>query len=235
MVNGNRNWLSIGGRFQLQPSEFVKLALVLWCADVYARKDKLLAHWRHLLIPMMPVCLIVVGLVVGQGDLGTALVLFAIVLGLLWVVGAPARLFWCRPSASRPRLRACAPSPNGSRGSPASSTRSATTTAAAGRPAMGSSRWRPVGCGDAASAPAARSGAACLVRTPTTSSRSSARSSACSARLSSSALFVSLAYAGIRIATRTKDMFVRYAAAGIVIWLLARRSSTSAWCSDCCP
>ena len=34
-----------------------------------------------------------VGLVVGQGDLGTALVLFAIVLGMLWVVGAPTRLF----------------------------------------------------------------------------------------------------------------------------------------------
>ena len=56
-VNGNRNWISVGGPFQLQPSEFVKLALVLWCADVYARKGRLLAQWRHLLIPMMPVCL----------------------------------------------------------------------------------------------------------------------------------------------------------------------------------
>ncbi len=29
-VNGNRNWLYLGGPFQLQPSEFGKLALVLW-------------------------------------------------------------------------------------------------------------------------------------------------------------------------------------------------------------
>ena len=36
---------------------------------------------------------LVVGLVVLGGDLGTALVLMAIILGMLWVVGAPARLF----------------------------------------------------------------------------------------------------------------------------------------------
>ena len=36
------------------------------------------------------------------------------------------------------------------------------------------------------------------------------------------ALFVLLAYAGIRIATRTKDSFVRYASAGIVVWLLSQ-------------
>jgi len=30
-VNGNRNWLSFGGPFQIQPSELAKLALVLWC------------------------------------------------------------------------------------------------------------------------------------------------------------------------------------------------------------
>ena len=33
-------------------------------------------------------------------------------------------------------------------------------------------------------------------------------------------LFVVLAFAGIRIATRTKDPFVRYAAAGITIWIM---------------
>ncbi len=35
-------------------------------------------------------------------------------------------------------------------------------------------------------------------------------------------LFVTLAYAGIRIATRSKDAFVRYASAGIVVWLLSQ-------------
>ena len=35
-------------------------------------------------------------------------------------------------------------------------------------------------------------------------------------------LFVTLAYAGVRIAARTKDPFVRYASAGIVVWLLTQ-------------
>ena len=44
-VNGNQNWISLGGPFQLQPSEFGKLALVLWGADLLARKsDKQLLH-----------------------------------------------------------------------------------------------------------------------------------------------------------------------------------------------
>ena len=48
-VNGNRNWLSLGGPFQIQPSELAKLAMVLWCADVFSRKDRLLTQWRHVL------------------------------------------------------------------------------------------------------------------------------------------------------------------------------------------
>src|SRR5439155_526499 len=66
---------------------------VMWCADLYARKQKLLTQWKHLLVPMVPVCGLVIALVVGQHDLGTALVLMAVMLGLIWIVGAPTRLF----------------------------------------------------------------------------------------------------------------------------------------------
>ncbi len=92
-VNGNTNWLNLGGPLQIQPSEFAKLALVMWCADLYARKQKLLTQWKHLRVPMVPVCGLVIALVVGQHDLGTALVLMAVMLGLIWIVGAPTRLF----------------------------------------------------------------------------------------------------------------------------------------------
>ncbi len=53
-VNGNTNWLDLGP-VQIQPSELAKLAVVLWCADLYARKERLLGDWRHALIPMAPV------------------------------------------------------------------------------------------------------------------------------------------------------------------------------------
>src|SRR3954452_22307450 len=91
-VNGNRNWLALGP-VVIQPAEVAKIAVILWCSHLYARKEKLLEDWKHTLIPVAPVMGVVIGLVLLGGDLGTALVLMAIILGMLWVVGAPARLF----------------------------------------------------------------------------------------------------------------------------------------------
>ncbi|HEY3005034.1 MAG TPA: FtsW/RodA/SpoVE family cell cycle protein, partial [Kribbellaceae bacterium] len=36
------------------------------------------------------------------------------------------------------------------------------------------------------------------------------------------ALFLALAYAGVRIAMRTREPFIRYAAAGITVWIMAQ-------------
>lgn len=91
-VNGNRNWLALGP-LTVQPSEIAKLSIILWAADVYAKKERLLGNPWHALIPVAPVVGLISLLVVLQHDLGTALVLFAILLGMLWVVGVPARLF----------------------------------------------------------------------------------------------------------------------------------------------
>ncbi len=92
-VYGQRNWIRLFGPFRLQPSEFAKLALILWSADLFARRERLLHHWRHLFIPFLPVAGLVVGLVALEGDLGTAIILSIVVAGLLFVVGAPVRIF----------------------------------------------------------------------------------------------------------------------------------------------
>ncbi len=94
-VNGAQRWISFGGPFQFQPSEPAKLALILWGADLLARKEKLrqLSEWRQLLIPLLPAAGVLVLLVMLGSDLGTTLVLLTIFLSLLWVVGAPGRLF----------------------------------------------------------------------------------------------------------------------------------------------
>lgn len=93
-VGGNRNWLPLFAGFMLQPSEFAKLALIIWIAALYANRQKAL-QGRHavrmMLMPMVLVAGAVSGLVVLQKDLGTALVLFAVTVGLLWAVGLPAR------------------------------------------------------------------------------------------------------------------------------------------------
>lgn len=94
-VNGNTNWLAVGGPFVVQPSEFGKVAFVVWGADLLARKQqhKLLGQWKHLLVPLVPGALLLVGMVLLGGDMGTAVILCAVLFGLLWLAGAPLRLF----------------------------------------------------------------------------------------------------------------------------------------------
>jgi cell division protein FtsW len=93
-VNGGERWIPVMG-FQIQPSEFAKLAFVLWGADLLARKEKngQLTEWRHLLIPLLPGAAILSMLVMLGDDLGTTFILLVIFLALLWVIGSPARLF----------------------------------------------------------------------------------------------------------------------------------------------
>lgn len=86
-VNGSQNWLRIAG-FQLQPSELSKIALVIWGADLLARKDKLLDDSKHMLVPLLPVAALLLMLVLAGGDLGTSLILMVIVASLLFFAGA---------------------------------------------------------------------------------------------------------------------------------------------------
>lgn len=90
--HGNRNWAQIAG-FQFQPAEFLKLTLALWLGYVLFRKQTLLASWKHVAIPVVPVAIIVVGTVLAGGDLGTAMVLVLIVLGALFFSGVKLRIF----------------------------------------------------------------------------------------------------------------------------------------------
>jgi len=93
-VSGATRWLQVGP-FQLQPSEFAKLAFVLWGADLLARKEKLgqLKDWRQLLLPLLPGAALLCMLVMLGDDLGTTFLLLVIFLALLWVIGTPGRMF----------------------------------------------------------------------------------------------------------------------------------------------
>lgn len=93
-VSGQKNWIDIIGPFRLQPSEIAKFAVVLWAADLLARKEQLLDRWSHLLVPLLPVTFVMLGLVLLQGDVGNTIILAAIVGGILFAAGAPMRLFF---------------------------------------------------------------------------------------------------------------------------------------------
>ena len=92
---GARRWIDLGP-LEVQPSEFAKLAILLWAADLLARKQQLgtLTRLRHLLVPLVPAFVFVIGLVMVEPDLGTTLCFVLILLGLLWMIGVPLRYFF---------------------------------------------------------------------------------------------------------------------------------------------
>jgi cell division protein FtsW len=92
--DGAARWIDIGG-IPVQPSEIAKLALAVWGADLLARKERLgqLADWRHMLVPLMPGAGLLALLVMVGDDLGTTIILLVIFLVLLWVAGTPGRIF----------------------------------------------------------------------------------------------------------------------------------------------
>jgi cell division protein FtsW len=91
-VNGNRNWVVIAG-ITLQPSEAVKLSLVVWVAAVLERKRPLMHQTVHAVVPVVPVTALLLGLVLAGRDLGTALVLMGLVAALMFSAGVPLRVF----------------------------------------------------------------------------------------------------------------------------------------------
>jgi cell division protein FtsW len=92
-INGARSWFTIGSLGSFQPSELAKLALALWGAHVLVAKRQVLHRWRHLLVPVVPVALLIFALVMLQPDLGTTITLVIVLLALLWFAGAPVTLF----------------------------------------------------------------------------------------------------------------------------------------------
>ncbi|MFK0021342.1 putative lipid II flippase FtsW [Streptomyces sp. NPDC090798] len=224
-VNGNQNWISLGGSFQIQPSEFGKLALVLWGADLLARKqDKgMLAQWKHMLVPLVPGTFLLLGLIMLGGDMGTAIILTAILFGLLWLAGAPTRLFGgvlavamtigfilIKTSPNRMSRLACIgatePGPNDT-----------CWQAVHGIYALASGGLFGSGLGASVEKwgqlPEAHTDFIFAI---------TGEELGLAGTLSVLALFAALGYAGIRVAGRTEDPFVRYAAGGVTTWITAQ-------------
>ncbi len=221
-VNGNTNWLGVGP-FVVQPAEIAKLSIILWAAHVYARKEKRLGSLHEVFVPVVPGMLLVVGLVVVGHDLGTALVLMAIMLAMLWVVGAPGRLFagsmtfigviaiWLASTSSERRARLT------NFADPFKDFHDAGWQPAHGLYAL--SHGGVFGQGIGASQqkwgnlPEAHTDFIFAVL---------GEELGLVGTLLVIALFLTIAYAAVRVASHTHDAFVRYTTFGIVVWLLGQ-------------
>lgn len=93
-VGGNTNWIGVGS-FTIQPSEFAKIGIILWCAlrlrihDNAASQNQP-SNAAKLIVP--GIALVMVLILVGR-DLGTAVVVAGIVGGTLFIAGIPMRIF----------------------------------------------------------------------------------------------------------------------------------------------
>ncbi|WP_367125742.1 putative lipid II flippase FtsW [Streptomyces phytohabitans] len=224
-VNGNQNWIQLGGPFQLQPSEFAKLGLVLWGADLLARKGekRLLNEWKHMLVPLVPVAFLLLGLIMLGGDMGTAIILTAILFGLLWLLGAPTRLFATTLGvAAVLGFLLITSSPNrmsrlGCLGATDPGPNDQCWQAVHGIYALASGGWFGSGLGASVEKwgqlPEPHTDFIFAV---------TGEELGLAGTLSVLALFAALGYAGIRVAGRTEDSFVRYAAGGVTTWITAQ-------------
>ncbi|MEY9963733.1 cell division protein FtsW [Streptacidiphilus sp. MAP12-16] len=224
-VNGNQNWISLGGSFQIQPSEFAKLALVLWGADLLARKQqmRMLDQWKHLLVPLVPMAVLLLALVLVGGDMGTAMIICALLFGQLWLSGAPMRLFGGAAAIAiglSALLIALVPHRLGR----------LQCIGATHIPADGSC-WQAVhGVYALASGGLFGTGLGASVEKwgqlpePHTDFifAVTGEELGLAGTLSVLGLFAALGYAGIRVAGRTKDPFIRYAAGGATTWIMAQ-------------
>ncbi len=89
-AGGASRWLDLGP-FPLQPSEVAKLSVILVGAHLLATKRARSGSFEGLLWPFGAVVAVFCLLIVWQRDLGTALVVAVITMGLLWVAGMRAR------------------------------------------------------------------------------------------------------------------------------------------------
>ncbi|AXG82403.1 putative lipid II flippase FtsW [Streptomyces paludis] len=224
-IHGNQNWIYLGGPFQLQPSEFGKLALVLWGADLLARKQdkRLLTQWKHLLVPLVPGAFVLLGLIMIGGDMGTAIILAAILFGLLWLAGAPTRLFagvlgiagligfmLIKTSENRLSRFSCI-------GAVELGPEGECWQAVHGIYALASGGWFGSGLGASVEKwgqlPEAHTDFIFAI---------TGEELGLAGTLSVLALFAALGYASIRVAGRTEDPFVRYAAGGVITWIMVQ-------------
>ncbi|MEO6988381.1 MAG: putative lipid II flippase FtsW [Aquihabitans sp.] len=85
-TNGATRWIGFGS-VQVQPSEFVKFALLLFVADLLAKRWERINDWRWTLFPVMTYLAVVAALIMMQPNLGTTIIIAAMILVMLLMSG----------------------------------------------------------------------------------------------------------------------------------------------------
>ena len=87
-VNGAKRWI-VFGPLSLQPSEIAKLAVVLFVADLLARRSGRIRDTRLTVRPTLVVLVVISALIMLQPNLGTTLVIAMTVFVMMFIAGVP--------------------------------------------------------------------------------------------------------------------------------------------------
>ncbi|WP_324191666.1 putative lipid II flippase FtsW [Nocardia elegans] len=91
-VQGSRRWFDLGF-VSVQPSEIVKVTLILWGAHLLATRRSDQTGYKDILVPLVPAGLLVCLLIVLEPNLSTTIAVGLVLVALLWFGGLPVRLF----------------------------------------------------------------------------------------------------------------------------------------------
>jgi len=90
-AGGSSRWIGVGS-IQLQPSELMKISIVVFAADLLARRAHRPDHWAAVIRPLLIVLGLAAGLILAQPDLGTTIVITCITFVMMFSAGIPARM-----------------------------------------------------------------------------------------------------------------------------------------------
>ncbi len=85
-AGGSSRWIGFG-QLRIQPSELMKLAMVVFAADIVVRRSDRDAPAKQIIAPVMGVLVLSAALIIKQPDMGTAMVLSCIAFGILFMSG----------------------------------------------------------------------------------------------------------------------------------------------------
>ena len=92
-VNGARRWISLGV-MNFQPSELAKFAVLMYAADYMVRKMEVKERFFRAVLPMGAAVGVVGMLLLAEPDMGAFLVIVVIAMGILFLGGVNARMFF---------------------------------------------------------------------------------------------------------------------------------------------
>ncbi|GIO22334.1 putative lipid II flippase FtsW [Oceanobacillus sp. J11TS1] len=85
-VNNARSWFRVGP-FSLQPAEVAKLGLIMYLAAIYSKKQAYLDQFSKGVLPPLIITAVVLGLIMGQPDVGTASIIFLMACSVIFASG----------------------------------------------------------------------------------------------------------------------------------------------------